>query len=279
MTHISCLKIVLTLLLLSLISNLFSKSNLDYANYLLETKDYYRAISAYKEVSFFSDNDKIKKECQLKVATSYCRSKKFKSAIRTLAHFESTFTINDSLQSELSLRYGNIYYQMRLLPMALANWTDMKLNYHPNKPYYLLLYYSETEQYDRCEHLLKTVDASELTTNFDLAIQKLKNRKKKSRFLALTFSTLIPGAGQTYCNHYYDGMLAFLYVSSSAYLSYLAYLYEEDNGKSFYRTTIAISFTSVLYFANLLGADKTCRYRNKKMKEDHLKPIRNLLQF
>jgi hypothetical protein len=63
------------------------------------------------------------------------------------------------------------------------------------------------------------------------------------------------------------------------YLSYLGYLYENQHDVGYYRTTVAISFTSILHFANVLGAAKTSSYRNKKIKEDNLTVLRKLLHF
>ncbi|MDD4309966.1 MAG: hypothetical protein PHO32_06260, partial [Candidatus Cloacimonetes bacterium] len=108
-------------------------------------------------------------------------------------------------------------------------------------------------------------------------IENLRNEAKlpwKNTALSLTMSSIIPGSGQLYCGHTWDGVQAFAYNAALVYATWMAYRYEQSNNKPRIGTSIGIGFSCLFYAGNLRGAWRTAQYRNHRISEDLIKPIR-----
>lgn len=70
-----------------------------------------------------------------------------------------------------------------------------------------------------------------------------------------------------------DVALSFLYNAGFAYTSWLAYQYDKDND-TYLNTTAALSINYFFYIGNLLGAYKTARYRNYRLRSESVDKLR-----
>jgi len=61
------LLVLVFVLLVTTHPNAFAQSQLDYAHFLMNDQDYFRAISVYKEVMYFSDDAETKNFCLLQI--------------------------------------------------------------------------------------------------------------------------------------------------------------------------------------------------------------------
>jgi TM2 domain-containing membrane protein YozV len=88
----------------------------------------------------------------------------------------------------------------------------------------------------------------------------------KNPAVAGLLSTLVPGAGQTYTYHYVDGIQAFGLVGAFAFMSFVAYRYEDDrHGHPGGLFAVSASITSLFHLANIVGANKTAQYHNMRL--------------
>lgn len=106
----------------------------------------------------------------------------------------------------------------------------------------------------------KNVDA------FDFVYDRLKNRKKKSPFLAGLFSAIVPGAGKMYQGKVAEGTMA---LAVSAIIGSQAYEGYRKDGLESARFIIFGSLFSVFYVANIWGSVVSVRVENLHFNQEN----------
>jgi len=272
----------LILMIVSIPINTFAQSKMEYADWLFSEQDYFRAITEYKELFYYSKGMDTKNECLLKISKAYLKSNKFKSSIRYSSLLLNRPNLSVQQISKANNFIGLSYYGLKVFSMAEdyfkktenSDTTGFSL-------FYLALMDAEKNRYK--EASLKYFNVNQNYPNSDVAeLSKqlsndvLKGYEVKSRnsYLASLLSTIIPGTGQIYCNHYYDGIQAFLYVSAFAFASYACYKYDNKFNNNYANTYIAISITSLFHIGNIIGAQRTASYYNLKHRQKFLNQIR-----
>lgn len=119
-----------------------------------------------------------------------------------------------------------------------------------------------------------TAEKNVLTTNNYtseevVSFNSFRTSLKKPK-VALFLSTIIPGAGQFYSNHYVDGLQAFFTVGVCILFSSIAIQSYNSNESSIVPPMFTVSTAGLLYYANLLSGYRTAIYRNNRIKEDYL---------
>jgi tetratricopeptide (TPR) repeat protein len=260
--------------------SLYCQTDLEYANDLVRQKDFYRAISEYKRILFFSNNNNLRCYCHLQIAKAYYHSKKYMSSIQSLT--ELTAQCKDShYQVETHVLLGKNYYLLNVPNTAIVHFQKAAdIDTSGVSSIFMTLFDLDKLNWDVATKNLSDVENTfsgkplgELARSVRRDISGV-HPVHKSPFLAASLSAIIPGSGQFYANHYYDGLQALLFVGSFTYASYLAYKYDSKFSTKYVRTGLAISITSLFYLANIIGAKRTAAYRNHRAKEDVLQPIR-----
>lgn len=275
-------KLILILISLCIPINILAQSEMEYADWLFSEQDYFRAISEYKKLFFYTEDIDTKNECLLKISKCYLKSNKFKSSIKY-----SSILLNQPNLSVQQINTANIfiglsYYGLKLFSMAEdyfkkaenSDTTGFSL-------FYLALIDAEKSKYK--EASFKYLNVYQNYPNSKLAglSKQLSSDllegykiKTKNSYLAALLSTIIPGSGQIYCNHYYDGLQAFLYVTAFAFATYASYRYDDKFSDNYVNTYLAISITSLFHIGNIIGAQRTASYYNLKHRQNFLNQIR-----
>ena len=100
------------------------------------------------------------------------------------------------------------------------------------------------------------------------------NIYRKNQYFATILSSILPGSGQFYCHHYYDGIQAFIYVGAFAFGTYTSYRYDKNFNTNYFSTIATASITGLFHIGNIIGAQRTAGYYNLKQKQKFLDSIR-----
>jgi tetratricopeptide (TPR) repeat protein len=256
-------------------------NDLGYAKSLMLDNDYFRAISVYKEIEYNNDNDSIKTYCRLQIAKAFFKSEKYKSSIQYLSRVLNQPTASLKDKQKANINMGIAYYKLKVFPLALNCFTQTN-DSSGYAMFYSALIDIETENTDsalsKYRYLTKPefdLQLREKSSQLATIVQNSNTGQRKSPFTAAAMSTIIPGSGQIYCKHYYDAMQAFLFVSSFAFASSLAYRYDHSQNTGYATTYIALSITAMFHFGNIIGASRTAKYNNYRAKEAYMSQFRD----
>ena len=106
--------------------------------------------------------------------------------------------------------------------------------------------------------------------DFQRDIAKYRNKGFRSTALSIGLSMILPGAGQVYCGKYWQGVLTFLSVASTALGAYFSYI---NNYKDVSYTLIF--FSAAFYIGNIYGAYNSARDKNENSHRSFNSRIRN----
>ncbi len=254
----------------------FAQSKQEYAAFLMKDRDYFRAISEYKELAFYSKSSDSIIFYSSQIGRAYRFSGKFELSNETFGWLVHDFKLSPSAKSRAMLNLGFNYLSLNDTIKAYKYFTGAAAEDSTSPAYLLLgLYYCKTGNWEKVESAYtrakKTMaDKSFFDSVKELGetIQSARGISSRSPFAATALSVVLPGAGQIYCGHYADGIQALTFVSAFAYMSYIANRYDVEHGKARARTYISLSLTSMFYIANLFGAGRTAEYYNQKQNAE-----------
>lgn len=263
-------------------ANVFSQSQFDYAEFLMHDRDYFRAISTYKHIMFFSNDPETTWHCLRQIAKAYYKSNRFKASIQFSSRLLNQPNLPSSYFNSAQIYLGLSYYGLRVYPMAEDHF--LKITHNDTSGYalyYLALLELERGNWNKASKIYREVSQEFSHLQVGKLSEELSRKaldgdsiSKKNPVIAATLSTILPGSGQFYCHHYYDGIQAFMYVGAFAFATYAAYRYDKEYQKNYTTTYIAISITSLFHIANIIGAQRTASYYNLRQRQKFLDPIR-----
>ncbi|HKZ39561.1 MAG TPA: hypothetical protein VJ044_01285, partial [Candidatus Hodarchaeales archaeon] len=262
------------LLLFFAVANLSSQTKVDFARSLMNERDYFRAISAYKELTFFSANTDSTIFYLSQIGKAYRFSHKYDLSVEIYAEILNTYRLSQSISNAIYVNLGLNYLGMEIPGQALpylhearsADTSGLAL-------FYLGLVKCETANwedarayYDSASRTTSLAAIRKLSTEFSLKLMKAGDIPHRSSLLAAALSTAVPGLGQLYSTHYFDAAQAFGFVAAFSFVSYATYQNDKKNNSNYVLTGIAVSLTSLFHIANIIGAERTAAYFNQRQK-------------
>jgi len=256
---------------------LWAHESVEYANHLFATRDYYRAISVYKEVSYGTANQQVRTYCSIQIAKAYYHSEKFHGAVVTLKRLIADHPLPTQLQQSSHLYLGLSHYQLgafndaeRHLQLAVQDGASGLSGA------YLGLVLAEQEKWLESSQRFATTgiatrdhEVSAVCEELSAMAPKGLEIPQKSSVVAGVLSAVLPGSGQVYTGHYFDAVQAFFFVAGLG-LGTVG-LYQVD-GPILGITGTAI--TGLFHFANVLGARTTAKYQNLRKRDQFLWRLR-----
>ncbi|MCK4791040.1 MAG: membrane protein insertion efficiency factor YidD [Desulfobacteraceae bacterium] len=254
-----------------------------YAEELFRQGDYFRAITEFKRRIYLSPEDST--YCLLQIARAYRHSGKYQSAMAYASSVLERPDLTNQQNHDANLTLGLSYMGQRLSIMATqyfeaAQATDP----HGISTVCLGWIQANRENWLGAEQIFRSVaEASEDSPIRRAVLQLVPLAEQgpllpqKSPLFAVVLSGLVPGAGQFYSGHTYDGLQAFLLTTSFAIASYAMYKYENEPGRSLRMTYIGVGITGLFHAANMLGAYRTATYFNWRQRDNHLRKIRDFI--
>jgi hypothetical protein len=255
-----------------------------FADALMHQGDYFRAITEYKRVAFYSTSDSVKEYCLDRISTAYRKSMKYESATEYAAELCARSKIGSYNWYRSNLLLG-LAYQGSDMPQLALQYFQTALEYPDTlqmaRRYLGAVYFSLNNIDKSLEYFHGILDHETSDTrrkDIDAIIADIEQYSglpKKSPFLASALSFCVPGAGQIYSHHYYDAVQAFLYTAAAAVGTYALYTYEHSHEGRVVWTYIGLAFTATFHVSNILGANRTAQYYNWKLHENVAQRIRD----
>lgn len=259
-----------------------AQTQIDFASSLMKDQDYFRAISVYKEVMYFSDDINVKNFCLLQTAIAYHRSNKFKESIRFFSRLLNQPQLSDDSSTRAQIYLGLNYCRLRLYPIAEQYFQEaIPKDSTGFASYYLSLAKLEQGKWHEASRLYGELSQTypdrpigQISRELSTTALEGSHLRHRAPYLSAGLSLVIPGSGQFYCHHYYDGLQALTYVGAFAFASFNTYRYNENAHNNHLTTYISVSIAGLFYLGNIFGAHKTASYYNLRQKEDFLNSIR-----
>lgn len=270
------IKIVLLFVLLIICNfRIAAQSRFNFANNLMYENDYFRAISIYKELAFFSKNNDSTIYYYSQIGKAYRLSQKYDFSILTYSKILNNFKLTDSITSSIYIDLGLNYLGMNVPAQAIYYFKEaQKINNNQFSYFYLGLASVETSDwssarlyYDQTSKNFPNTNIGILSTTFSKRIEAIDKIPRKSPFLASLMSIIIPGSGQFYSGHYVDAFQAFAFVATFSFATYIAYKNDKTTSSNYILTGISLSITGLFHLANIIGAERTATYYNQRQKE------------
>jgi tetratricopeptide (TPR) repeat protein len=278
--------IAVILLILALQATVFAQTDPDgpgFAESLMSEGDYFRAISEYKLLLFYSTDAGLSQYYDSRIAFAYLKSSHFLLSISYLDRLMKLPEVSDELLFEANLLYGINFYCLHENAIAAGYFQKAQpADKNGTADLFLGLLLAENGDWKGANRSFmetagKTGSAENGTVAIELATSVLKGESLDSRspVLAGLLSAVLPGSGQAYCGHWFDALSAFTMVGLFGFATFLAYSYDaqQNNGHYVY-TAIGGSITAVFYLSNILGATKTAGYYTAKKRQDFMDGIR-----
>jgi tetratricopeptide (TPR) repeat protein len=260
-----------------------AQSRADYARSLMADQDYYRAISVYKELAFFSRNADSTIFFLSQIGKAYRLSGHYTEAITTFADLADDFKLTLSESSMVNQNLGLAYLGMRVPAQSLSFFQEAeKGDTNRLSNFFLGAVYTEMGEWNKAMEEYSTVmqgktDSSlfALSERFLSTLQRSDQIPRRSPLVASLFSVVFPGSGQLYCGHDVDALQAFAFVSAFAFTSYVAYKYDSKYNRNYLLTGISISLAGIFHLANIIGAERTAEYFNQRQRDLFIEEIRD----
>lgn len=268
--------------LLLIPASLFSQMKVDYARSLMTERDYFRAISIYKELSFFSASSDSTIFYLSQIGKAYRLSRKYDLSVETYAGILNSYRLSQSVSNAIYLNLGLNYVGMQIPGQALpyfyearsADTSGLALFYIGLVRCEMANWADARACYDSISIANSSSTIGKLSAEFSSKLSNAADIPYRSPVLSAVLSTAIPGLGQLYSGHIFDAAQAFGFVASFSFVSYIAYQNDKKNNSNYLLTGIAVSLTSLFHVANIVGAERTATYHNQRQRDLFLQDIR-----
>lgn len=247
-----------------------------YADALSRSGDYYRAISEYKKLSFYSTGDSLKAYYNYQIARAYYKSKKYKTSVEYSNILLASKDATEQYHYLANIYLGLSYMESNRSSLASIHFREAML-YNSNgfAKLGLGLMAAKTDRWKEAIRLFSEIAIESINISIRESAKQMLSLSKfgpdlpsKSPKKAAILSAMMPGLGQVYAEHYYDALQAFIFVSSFAYATQSIYLYENEVKNNLTFTFISVPITALFHFSNIIGAKNTAKYRTIKLRDD-----------
>jgi hypothetical protein len=252
----------------------------DFARQLMAERDYYRAITVYKELAFREDDPGQKARYRYQIGQAYRLSHRPDLSTDTLARLRPQAPAELLGKIEVQLGLNDL---VQGIPASAAQHFEQAraLGEGPRADLALgLIDVDEGHPAVAQLRFARVIGAAPDERTAALARQlheaagRYDQRPQKAPWLAGLLSAVVPGAGQLYAGHPVDAAQAFGFVGAFTFTTFLAYQYDRRREGPYVFTGISLSITALLHLANVLGAGRTARYYNQHQDEVFLGPLR-----
>jgi len=253
---------------------------MSWADQLYHQQEYADARMLYDRLVLFSEDQQLVRQCKVMKIRCYIGEKRYQNAVIQASELLGDTLLTAAEQAEVETLVGYTYMQQRIFPLAETHFRKALDGDTTGVPQVGLglvaLQSGNWRKSDSLRLELLSVGESQpdIMAEWGRGIEKGRDLKLRSPLLAASFSAVIPGSGQFYCQHQFDGVQAFTFVAGFAWATYMAYRYESSFHKPRIGTVIGGSLTLAFYTANIWGAKQTAIYRNMRMRDDLCRPMR-----
>lgn len=255
--------------------NLFAQSNdeeqFNYAMSLFEKEKYFDAVTEFKRLLFFSDDQQYKFDANYYTGLSYKNGAKFSDAIRYLTTAEiNAKTDKQIYNSRIQIIRTNILRKTTKRALSLLASLEEDKKYSVKKDeinYWRGWAYMFQDDWESASRSFAMIDE-----NHDLKfLADSVDEKQYSVTFAKTISYLLPGAGQFYTGEYVSGLLSLGWNLLWGYLTINSFL----NDRAFDGIMIGGLLWFRFYRGNFQNAEKFALEKNLIISNDAMQYLQN----
>jgi hypothetical protein len=229
---------------------LFGLSPRELAKSLEGEKDWYRAIGEWKQVRFEAQSlSPAYWEASQAIVLDLWKAGQYEVGLDELQNLSTSGDRPSQVQAQNLWAWTGIFqYRLSRYPAAEYSLTQAQ------NPLYLGLLQAATGRLEAARiswQGLALPDPS--TLSFD----------SRDPVVAALLSTALPGSGQVYSKHYFDGAQAAAFVGAFGFAAYACYRYDSKFSDNYLLTGVAGLLAATFYASNIYGAFKTAEYFNQ----------------
>ncbi len=253
-----------------------------FARQLMRERDYFRAITVYKELAFREPDPERRAEHLYTIGQAYRLGHHHELSLETLARLAPTAP--GSLLGRVQTQLAYTAVALHAPGVALPHLDEARAHGGPAAEGALLQGWVRLEAGDlvganvalalaRREAEANSPTAR-LALDLSTAASAIPHLPRRRPWLAAVLSAVVPGAGQFYVDHPVDGVQAFGFVGAFGLTTFLAYDYDRRHSDHYVLTGLSAAVTTFFYVANILGAERAARFHNLRQQEKLLDGLR-----
>jgi hypothetical protein len=268
-----------------------------FAESLEKERDYFRAITVWKELRFLSREPAAQRRYSLSIAQDYWQSERFLSCVAAASQAlrEPSAAAPDETHLkdhfDAHLQSANCYLALKIPSQAIMHLDQsMQLTRSPTlsrdaqrrgrAAVSYALAHNETgntqaaQTYQVAALQLGDPRAKQL----GVVLAQKADVPSRSPVAAVVLGAVVPGLGHAYAGHWFDAAQALFFVGAFATASIAAYSWEHNSGRPLVLTSVMFSLTSIFHIANIVGAERAARFFNERAESDYRDRARALLR-
>lgn len=196
----------------------------DYANNLFENELYFDAITEYKRLLFFDNENKYYHDANIRIGLSYKMGAKYDDAIKYFSFADLT-TENDTQRVEIKYQIVRINILRRTTERALFLLDDLSKEYKSiidsnDINYWRGWAYIFADEWEEASGEFEKINSSH---SLKLLCDRVYDDKYSVTFAKL-ISYILPGSGQFYTGNYVSGLLSLGWNVLWGYLTISAFM-------------------------------------------------------
>jgi tetratricopeptide (TPR) repeat protein len=264
-------KIILIFALIFCGFNLFAEDikQIQFADALYDSGDYYRAISEYKRYIFYNGEGKFVKNAVYKIAMSYLMAGKYDEAADSFdgisAKYSGDLKYLSMLGEAMAAALKKDYVYSTSVADRILN--DDGASKYLDKAHYLIGFnYMDLGDFKASDAEFGKIEGTELGGS-SASIRALLNKSTeiptRSPVISGILSLIIPGSGHMYCGRWADGIISLLLNSFFIYNTYEARVRKDNVQELAYGIPEIFLYLSSVY-GSVVSAD---RFNNDEVRE------------
>ena len=249
-----------------------------FAESLFAEGDYFRAITEYKRVLFFSPQEKTAVSCRFRIGESYYRAKRWEEAIESFRDFAIRYPDDPRTAQALYLK-GLAEKELKRFDAALETFAglmkDNKVSELSDRAaYQTALVYIEAEDWEKAAQSLKRIPGdspvNRNATRLAAGLGEIGSLPRKSPGTAGLLAAVLPGAGHLYTERPKSAAVAFLL--NATFIAAAVELFRKDNNVL---GGIVTFVEAGWYIGNIYSAANSAHKYNKNQKDEFLKRLKD----
>ena len=252
----------------------------NFAEYLLEEKDFIRAAGEFQRLLVLQDSSLSKDFILFKIGICYKLAGKYKKSNhylkKVIDNYQSSNFV-DSSHIQIVYNYmisgdheqANNYIHTNMHNIS-SEKTKYKLNIFQGVNY---LYYRKWQKaYDHFYtlHNKKNFTGDKELNTYLLLSEQAIRLKYKSKFFAGFLSAIIPGSGKMYAGNFKDGLYSFILIGLCTWQAYEGF---SDNGTHSFKGWAYGSIGTFFYLGNIYGSMVAVKIYNEQIENEFIRKV------
>jgi hypothetical protein len=284
-----------------------------YAASLVRERDYYRAISVWKELKYRAAEPLVRHRLSMHIACAYRASQRYTSTLSATIEVLNAEDSDQAMRAQAYLLNGESYLGLKIPFQAAVQLRRAEQLARADSPTanrtQVMLGVADMDAGDYAAAgirfravMARTHTAATNTTararanandeseasgaaaqaqlfamasDFAARADQAPAMPSRSPLFAAILSAVIPGAGQAYTGHWVDAAQAFLFVGAFGFTSYMSYSYEKQGDRPFVFTATSLAITGIFHVSNIIGAERTARFYNQRKRDLYISAVRD----